>query len=541
MTRHSINRGKTHRRRKPKYRFSQKNTHGFMTKIAVVVGVTSALAVSVMGFMFANNSNNSDGAVTALAAEAVRSHILEETYINGIDVGGLTRHQALERLAALYTQDFSELNIVLNAGGEDALTINLAKLSPGLDFSAAVEHALSLEYAQRVTYPPTLSFDDSAVLPEIEEFLDSLARQPRNASSTREGSSFNVQEEVVGRSPDVPGTLEAFRRQLSTGQPGVVDVVFRELHPAVTAEDLRASQSLIGSFTTRITGSMDNPRNVNVLNAARHINGIVVQPGEIFSTNRNFGVMTYANGYRYAPIILNGQFVDGIGGGVCQISSTLYMALLFAEMEIVERRNHSLRVGYIDWAMDATLAGDWIDLRWRNNTSYPVTVEALVQNGDVIINIFGNESRASGRRLAFAPVHLENIPYGETLIEDPELPYGERVLESRGTTGQRWALYKTVFENDVQTDRYRVNTSTYRTVDAVVRVGTGASEPEDSGYPYPYDLQESQEEAPQQPTSEDSQALTPEEDVYVDGEILAPSLEDWGISSGSDYELNEDQ
>jgi vancomycin resistance protein YoaR len=81
--------------------------------------------------------------------------------------------------------------------------------------------------------------------------------------------------------------------------------------------------------------------------------------------------MTYANGYRYAPIIISGEFVDGIGGGVCQISSTLYMALLYAELEIVERRNHSRRVGYIGWAMDATLAGDWIDLRWRNTTTHP--------------------------------------------------------------------------------------------------------------------------------------------------------------------------
>ena len=503
-----------------------RGTSRFLAKLAVITGVTSALAVSVMGFVVAQNSPRDSSPVVALASEAVRSHVAEGVYLNGISIGGLTRQQALERLAELYDANLAELVVVLSAGDDEKLEISFEQLNAGLDFSEAVDYALSLSGAANVTHPATYSFDESGVLPIIEAFLADLTRQPQNAQSERVDGSFSVTEEVVGRSPDSVATIEAFRAQLRTGEAGIVDVVFRELRPAVTAEELRSSQSIIGTFTTNISGSMDNPRNVNVINAARHINGIVVQPGEVFSTNQNFGEMSYANGYRYAPIILNGQFVDGIGGGVCQISSTLYMALLFAEMEIVERRNHSLRVGYIDWAMDATLAGTWIDLRWRNNTDYPVTVEALVRDGQVVINIFGNETRSEGRSLSFTPVHIENIPYSETIIEDPDLLYGERVVESRGTIGQRWALYKNVSENGVQVDRYRVNTSTYRTVDAVVRIGTGGL------------VEEGELEQPNDedtiPVAEQTlpfiyEAPSPSSD-YADGEILTPSLEDFSIA-----------
>ena len=530
MARHSKyprNGGKGSYRSRRGRRLSQ-STSSFVAKIAVVTGVVSALAISFIGFNLAQNNNTELGSVPALASEAVRSRLLDDIYLNGIDVGGLTRQEAIERMAELYDIDLERLEIVLSADEDEELSLSFEQLRAGLDFGPAVEYALSLDSPAQVTYPPSISFDEEAVLPLVEDFLTGLARQHQNAQSERTDDGFSVTYEVVGRSPDVPATLEAFRAQLRTGEPGVVNVVFRELLPAVTAEELRASQSIIGTFTTNISGSMDNPRNVNVVNAARHIDGIVVHPGEIFSTNYHFGEMSYANGYRYAPIILNGQFVDGIGGGVCQISSTLYMALLFSEMEIVERRNHSLRVGYIDWAMDATLAGTWIDLRWRNNSDHPVTVEATVANGQVVINILGNEARDPGRTLSFTPVHLENIPYSETIVEDPYLPYGERVLESRGTVGQRWALYKNVFEDGVRVDRYRVNTSTYRTVDAVVRVGTGQEEAPD--YAPPAD-----DAPPAEPT--DVTDATPQEAAppsipvpdadYADGEILVPSLEDF--------------
>jgi len=469
----------------------------FLAKLAVVVCVVVVLAGGVVGFNFVSDWLNGDRGVSAIlpVGAAQRSTILENIYLNNVYVGGLTADQALERLSEQYSPDLAGKQITVTAeeAGDARLEIQFAELNPGFDFTGGVEMALNYgadenesdirerlaESPARLSYTPAISYDSTLLEPKVAEFLRNLERQPENATGERREGQFHIIEEIVGLVADVPATMELVREQLIADTSGTVPAVFRHVQPGVTAEALRSAQSLLGTFTTRITGAETLPRNINVINAANNINGTVVQPGEVFSTNHHFGAMTYANGYRYAPIIVQGEFVPGIGGGVCQVSSTLYMALLYAEMEIVERRNHSLRVGYIGWAMDATLAGDWIDLRWRNNSNSPIYVEAFVRNGDVTVNLFGYESRPSYRTLSFTPVHQETIAYGEDIVQDPELAYGERVVESRGTAGQRHALYKTVFENGVQADRYRINTSTYRAINAVVRVGTGGEAPDD--------------------------------------------------------------
>jgi len=525
----------------------------------MVVGIVVVLTGGVMGFMFVSDMLNGErGAIPVEAAVAARSTILDNIYINGIYVGGLSFDQALERLSEEYSPNISDRQLIITAqeASDDArLIISFAELNPGYDFTGGVIQALNYggdedegvlrarlsESPARITYDPVYSYDDGILAPKVEEFMRSLERQPVNATSERRDGNFHVTEDVVGLIADIPATLALARELVASDTGGVVEAVFSQLQPAVTAEALRNSQSLLGTFTTRITGAHTHPRNINIINAANNMNDAVVAPGEVFSTNYHFGAMTYANGYRYAPIILQGQFVDGIGGGVCQVSSTLYMALLFAELEIVERRNHSLRVSYVDWAMDATLAGDWIDLRFRNNTSHPVYVESFVNSdGEVTVNIFGYESRPAGRTLRFAPVHLESISPGETIIEDPEIPYGERVVETSGTTGQRYALYKTVYQDGVQTDRYRINTSTYRAVNAVVRVGTaGASEDGDTEESTPSELGGS--ETPANGTSDESQAPSTIFNIYTGEEMTvtpdAPAEQDTPPASTTTNEV----
>ena len=504
MRKSSLGRGPRYSRRRK--RSLSRSTSSFLSKLALVVGLIVVLAGGVTGFMFVNDMLNGERIATPVVA-AERSTILDNIYINGIYVGGLSFDQALSRLADEYDPDISDRQLIITAAeAGERLVIGFDELAPGYDFTGGVIQALNYgvdqnqaelrarlrETPARITYTPVYSYDDSILEPKVKEFLHALERQPQNASSERRDGAFHITEGVVGLIADIPATMALARELVASNTGGEVEAVFRELLPAITAESLRNAQSLLGTFTTRVTGSLQLYRNVNVINAANNINDTVVAPGEVFSTNYHFGPMTIANGYRYAPIIVQGEFVPGIGGGVCQVSSTLYMAALFAELEILERRNHSLRVTYIDWAMDATLSGDWIDLRFRNNTDHPIYVESFVTaEGDVVVNIYGYESRPAGRTLRFAPEHLETIEHGETIIEDPELPYGERVVETRGINGQRHALYKTVLQDGVQIDRYRVNVSTYRTVNAVIRVGIyGAPEDgsEESDYLDPNEL-----------------------------------------------------
>jgi len=231
----------------------------------------------------------------------------------------------------------------------------------------------------------------------------------------------------------------------------------------------------LGTYTTYFSPG-ENGRNINIRNAASKIDGFVLMPGEIFSTNAEFGVMTYENGYRMAPVIVGGVLQDGMGGGVCQVSSTLYVALLYAELRITERLNHSMPVAYIRNGLDATLAGDWIDLKFQNNTNYPVFIEAIVTSNSHTVNVFGFESRSETRRLEFRIILVETIPPPEeNIIEDPDMPYGERRVTITALTGRRYRVYKDVFEDGEFVETVHINNSNYRARAATVRVGTGGA------------------------------------------------------------------
>ena len=198
-------------------------------------------------------------------------------------------------------------------------------------------------------------------------------------------------------------------------------------------------KDLLGSFYTYFNAG-ETGRNANLQRAAYLINNYVIQPNAIFNMTDNIGPINASNGYQMALVIRDGQFVEGMGGGVCQVSSTLYMAALFAELEIVQRRAHSRLVGYMPPAFDAVLSIPTLNLRFRNTTPHPVTIETIVDFRDsrLTTNIWGTETRPEGRTISFDSV---------------------RVAE----TAEWWTyhLYKYVEYNGIVT-RTRMNISGYR-------------------------------------------------------------------------------
>ena len=198
-------------------------------------------------------------------------------------------------------------------------------------------------------------------------------------------------------------------------------------------------QQVLGSFYTYFN-SGEVGRNNNIRRAADLINNLTLLPGQSFSMNESIGPVALDNGYYIALVIANGEFVEGIGGGVCQVATTLYMAVLHAELEILQRRAHSRMVGYVPGAFDAVLATPYLDLRFRNDQATPITIETIFdyRNSRLTINILGQETRPAGRTISFESVHAaENDRYVS------------------------YHLYKLVNYNGAFT-RIRINISTYR-------------------------------------------------------------------------------
>ncbi|SHI64727.1 VanW family protein [Parasporobacterium paucivorans] len=302
-----------------------------------------------------------------------------------------------------------------------------------------------------------------------------------NPGIVKEGSGFRVVgNAATGVTLDQAASAELTRKFLTEKQynenTGLVLVVNADAATA-SLEACERVGDMLGSYTTSFSVSAW-ARNQNIKNAARLINATVVYPGETFSANAAMSPFTTGNGYYPAGSYENGRVVDSIGGGVCQVSTTLYNAVLRAELEVVERSNHSMSVGYVPLAADAAIAGTWKDLKFRNNTDTPIYIEAIFSaSGSLTFNLYGYETRDPARTIQFISETISVTPYGEAITEDPSKPVGYRAVTASGHTGYVAKLWKYVYLNGVQQSVEQVNKSSYSASPALVTVGTGAAAP----------------------------------------------------------------
>ncbi len=509
----------------PRPRNYKKKSNSNVIKLGILAGIVLVIVCSSVGF--ASYSENK-----RMKSVVETDVIYPGISINNVDVGGLTAEEALAKLDETFSPDLQQKHISVDGDGQH-LDLTFKQIDAKYDFAPAVNEAW--EYARNgslkhrydqiealkatpkaITYEPVYTYNADLVQKTITDFASKLGTPPVNATLTRSRGKFSITPEQPGTAADIPETLKRVETLIAARTDGEVEVAFVEVLPEVTSKDFDNATSLIGSFTTTYTGTLDNPRNINIQTAASKINDFVVYPGEVFSTNDVFGAMTYDNGYRPAPVIVSGKLQDDYGGGVCQVSSTLYNALLFAELDIVERQNHSLKVGYTDYGFDATLAGTYIDLKFRNNTEYPVFIESYLTGNQVVVNIYGYEMHSPTRELVFTNALIGTIAPGvEKVTEDPSLPLGERVVDTKPASGYKYQVYKTVFENGKQIEKVLVNESTYAAKRGEVRVGTG-----------PENLPAPEEPAPSQdPVNNNQQVMAdPVEDV-PDTAPVEPAIE----------------
>jgi vancomycin resistance protein YoaR len=460
-----------------------------IAKLFLAAALMAAAAASVVGFM--SYSRYMD-----MKAEVDKPEIYKNIFINGVDVGGLSKPDALAKVGKAFMGELSERTVAVVGGGKEFI-YKFGEFSPKLEFAKAVEQAhayaregtLEERYSRimalenvpyEITYEPPYSYDPSAVKDKIAVIADHVRVEPKNATIDRKDGEYIITKEEPGTEMDVDGTAEEVKKLLASRQEGAVEALKRSVPAELDVEHVSQAKSLIGSFSTKFSAGA-NGRNINITNAASKVNNRTLQPGEIFSTNEALGPTTAENGYAPAPVIINGKLEDDLGGGVCQVSSTLYNAVLHAELEIVERTNHSLKVGYLPYAYDATLAGDYLDFKFKNDTDLPVFVEAFISGSELVCNIYGKEIHDPGRTLEFFNEHMETVPpKGETVISDPGLPQGQRVVLTAAKDGVRYNLYKNVYENGVKVSTTQVNSSYYRPVSGEVRVGTGPAAPEEA-------------------------------------------------------------
>jgi vancomycin resistance protein YoaR len=275
---------------------------------------------------------------------------------------------------------------------------------------------------------------------------------------------------------DVHGTLDLLADAIFNGKHTVQARLLRS-HPKRTAQDLVGLDlgKVLGSFETRYN-ALDTDRTYNLRVAARHVDGVVLMPGEEFDFNAVVGERSEANGFRPAPVIAGGELADGVGGGTCQIAGTLYAAAYFAGLPFTERNTHTRPSSYLRLGLDATVAYPKLNLKLKNDLPTPIAIGVQVGQGRVNVQVRG--SKDVRKQVSFVRRLDEVTPYTEITRQDPSLPAGVRVLAQRGVAGFRITSFRIERDLDTQQLVRERSTGTYPPTTQIWRVGSGGPKPE---------------------------------------------------------------
>lgn len=279
------------------------------------------------------------------------------------------------------------------------------------------------------------------------------------------GVSVNVGESVI----KVVSALQHW-----DGSDLSVDLAYTEVQPNVTAETLSKVRDVLGSAATDYSASSWQ-RATNVENGTSKINGTLVWPGEEFSVTRAVTPFTAENGYEPAPSYEENRVVDSYGGGICQVSTTLYNAVLKAELQVTARSNHTMRVAYVDLSKDAAIAEGIMDMAFVNNTDAPIYIVGGCWSGTVNFTIYGHETRDPRRTIDFESRTIsETDPQGAQLFPDPDQPIGYLAQTQSPHTGYYAELWKNIYYDGVLQDSVKVNSSSYTPVGTIYSVGVAS-------------------------------------------------------------------
>lgn len=331
-------------------------------------------------------------------------------------------------------------------------------------------------------YSLDISFSRNKIKNLLNENMEYISREAQNFELNRDGGEFVIKQGQAGVSVDVEASASAIISYLKNSWNGndvTIELIAQVDEALGSNMDVESITDIIGSYTTSYKTSSE-PRCINVENGCSKLTGITLMPGEQLSVLEHLVPFNLDNGYRLAGSYMNGLVVDTYGGGICQVSSTLYNAVLLAELKIDERYNHSMIVDYTSPSGDAAIAeSSGKDLKITNNKDFPVYIEGYTTPEKTItFNVYGKETRPENREISFKSEVLErNVPEVENIIQDGSKPVGYTAITS-AHVGIKAKYIKEVRVDGVLESSEDINKSSYKMVPRTLVVGTATANPE---------------------------------------------------------------
>lgn len=411
--------------------------------------------------------------------------IVSGVTVNGQLVGGM-KLAAAERVIARFATEAQSRKVILSHE-QRTLSIKLDGIGIAVDVPATVNHAYRVgrsgsffhrigqrwqAYRHGIEITPVFK-NQRQTLNEFFHLLDvAYAIEPIRSVVTLEADNqVRYTPSRIGRVILRDSLVRSLQAAVCNPKLEQLVIPVKTAQSSLTEAEIALWEfdKVLGSFTTKF--SLANPdRTHNLTLAANAINNALIYPGQHCSFNAWVGPRVTASGYKEAPVVILGKLVPGIGGGICQVSTTLYNAALLANLRTVQRLNHSLPSAYIPMGRDATVSYGDIDFVFANNNATPVLVVARVVPPYLTVAILG-------KKVGWDSVQLEtklvdSFPFKEKEIPDPELPAGERVKAADGIKGFKVELWRTVQFPDGSVKKTRENVSIYPAQPEEYKVGT---------------------------------------------------------------------
>ncbi len=324
---------------------------------------------------------------------------------------------------------------------EDALLVRVPRDGQSVDASKLRENLESRSWDTTLTVSQLREVLPPTEVLTARDIHDEVSGEVKNAGYDVETDT--ITPEQMGADFDVPAAQAA----IDAAEPGTTVRIPADIQlPAVTAEDLEAVlfRDVLGEARTHVSGTAARISNVKL--AAAAFDGTVLNSGDVFSYNETVGQRTAAKGYKPAPAYVQGETVDEIGGGVCQPSSTLYLACLRANLEITERYAHRYVPAYIAKGMDATVSWGGPDYKFTNNTDYPIKIETVYEKGYLTVRLLG--TNVDGTYVKMTYEQLSSTPFEVVYEDDPTLAPGQEVVKVTPYTGYKGRTYRNVYAAD---------------------------------------------------------------------------------------------
>lgn len=437
---------------------------------------------------------------TGTSSNSIRTDgkILDHIYLESVDLSGLSVEEALQATEKRM-EEITGYQIILNMD-DQSVGVSAKELGVSGANQDTVERAAQIGQIGNVIkrykvkkdlekeplqFSLRYQADTDAIRTALEQYCVPMNREVSNYGLLRDNGEFQIingQRGVTLKEEESIQLLETYLTQIWKDGMGEIDLEVEITEPKGSKEELARVKDVLGQGSTDYSSS-SAARATNIKNGTQKLTGKVLYPGDSFSVCDNMVPFTEENGYELAGSYANGTVVESFGGGICQVSTTLYLAILRAEIQVTERHNHSLIVNYVKPSMDAAIAEGAKDFKFVNNLQAPIYIEGYAGGGTLSFVVYGEEYRPEGRTVTYESETLETINPTTELTADTEMSLGSIEQTQSAHIGYRAKLWKIVTENGQET-REEVNSSTYQMTPNKYKVGVKTANTEASSAMY---------------------------------------------------------